>query len=145
MTCWDGPSSTFETALLAPLSDYALEQLRQRFLFTLVTDRSSVKAARVLLQMALETEVGVILVKQVTIPAGVLESTVCERRHYIDVDQDMHQQRYLIAPALDALAENPRVPLPYVDFIARYVASGFPRYRVSALAVALCVARAVEP
>jgi hypothetical protein len=144
VTCWNGPSSDFETALLAPFSSYALEQLRQRFLFTLVSDHTPVKAARVLLQMTLETEIGVILVKQVTFPAGVLASNVCERRHYVDIDQDMQLQRYLVAPALDALAQNPRAPLPYVDFIARYTASGFPRYRMSALAVALCIGKVVE-
>ena len=145
MTCWNGPSSDFETALQAPFSNYALEQLRQRFLFTLVSDRSPVKAARVVLQMVMETEVGVILPKLVTLPAGVLESNVCERRRYVDIDQDMHLQRFLIAPALDALAANPKAPVPYVDFIGRYVASGFPRYRMSALAVALCVGKVVEP
>ena len=145
MTCWNGPSSPFELALQAPLPTYPLEQLRQRFLFTLTTDHSVVKGARVLLQMAFETEVGTILVKQITPPAGLADTNVCERRRYIDIDQDMHLQRFLIAPALDDLAQTPNMPTPYVDFLARYVASGLPRYRVSALAGVLCVAKALQP
>lgn len=145
MTCWTGPSSAFELKLQSPLSAYALEQLRQRFLFALTTDHSGVKSARVLLQMAFETEVGIILVKQLTPPTGLQTADVCERRRYIDVDQDVRLQSYLIAPSLDAFAQTPNVPAAYVDFITRYVASGSPRYRMCALAVMLCITTVLKP
>lgn len=145
MTCWNGPASTFETRLLQPLSTYAIEQLRQRFLFTLTTTHDQVKGARVLMQMAFETEVGAILVKQLTPPADLDTSVVCERRHYIDVDNDIRLQRYLIEPALDDLMKTPNMPESYVDFIVNYLASDYPRYRMSTVATMLCVAKVLQP
>jgi hypothetical protein len=143
--CWTGTPSAFEQRLLEPFPTYALEQLRQRFLFTLTTTHAFVKSARVLLQMAFETEVASILTKQINLAAGVLWSRVCERRRYIDIDQDMHKQRYLIAPALDELAHIPGMPEPYVDFLIRYLASDYPRYRMSALSGVVCVAKVLQP
>src|ERR1051325_2772145 len=105
--CWIGASSEFELRLMQPFDTYALEQLRLRFMFTLTTNHDPVKSARVLLQMAFETEAGVILVKQLDKPPGLYTYKVCERRRYIDVDQDMHKQRYLIGPALDDLEAIP--------------------------------------
>lgn len=145
MTCWNGPASSFETRLLQPLPTYAIEQLRQRFLFTLTTTHDQVKGARVLMQMAFETEVGTILTKQLTPPAGLATSTVCERRPYLDIDSDVHSQRYLIDPALDDLRSTPNMPESYVDFITLYLASDYPRYRMSAIATMLCVAKVLQP
>ncbi len=143
-TCWNGPSSPFETKLIAPFETYALEQLRQRFLFAVTTNHDPVKSARVVLQMAFETEIGAILTKQIATPAGFMDSNVCERRHYIDVDQDMGLQRYLIGPALNDLATTPNMPASYVDFLTRYLTADYPRYRMSAIAAILCVAKALQ-
>jgi hypothetical protein len=140
MTCWNGPSSAFETRLLKPLSDYALEQLRLRFMYTLTSPASQMKSARVLFQMAFETEIRAVLVKLIELPASVPESTVCERRRFGDVDKDMQLQRFLVGPALDALEETPGMPPPYMDLLRRYATSDYPRYRVCALAAALCLA-----
>lgn len=143
--CWIGLSSTFETRLLEPFSTYALEQLRLRFLFTLTDTHDSVMGARVLLQMAFETEVGVILSKMMETPADLYVYKVCQRRRYIPVDQDMHLQRYLIGPALDDLERIPNMPGPYMEFLTRYLLSDYPRYRMSAIATAICVAKVLTP
>ena len=84
-----------------------------------------------------------ILVKQIVPPADLATSNVCVRRRFIDIDRDLQQMRFLVAPALEELADVPNIPPPYVDFIRRYAASGYPRYRVSAVATALCLATAV--
>lgn len=129
---------------MLPLPTYALEQLRQRFLFAVTTNHDPIKSARVVLQMAFETEIGAILTKQIATPAGFMTSTVCERRHYIDVDQDMSLQRYLIGPALTDLANTPNMPSSYVDFLTRYLTTDYPRYRMSAIAGVLCVAKVLQ-
>lgn len=140
MTCWNGPSSPFEARLLQPFANYALEQLRLRFMFSLTAPADQTKAARVLMQMAFETEIGAVLVKMIELPAGVLESTVCERRRFGDVDRDMQLQRFLVVPALDVIEGTPGMPGPYMDLIRRYATSDYPRYRMCALAAALCLA-----
>ena len=144
VACWYGPASAFEQTVLTPLPTYALEQLRQRFLYTLTTSHAPITSARVLLQMALETEIGTILIKTVPFPPNVEEVVVCERRHYIDVDADMALQSFLIGPALNALETYPTVPSPYVDLLRLYVASDYPRYRMSALAATLCLGVALQ-
>jgi hypothetical protein len=143
--CWIGPSSAFETRLLQPFTTYAMEQLRQRFLFTLTTTHDGVRSARALMQMAFETEVSTILVKMIDVPADLATTKVCERRHYIDVDNDMRLQRYLIGPSLDDLLQTPNMPEPYVDFLIKYLGSDYPRYRISALSVMVCIAKALQP
>jgi hypothetical protein len=141
--CWDGTPSAFELRMAAPLPSYALEALRQRFLFVVVSNHSPKKGARVVLQMATETELRVALLKMLDLAVDVVDSNVCERRRYIDVDYDMKLMRFLIGPALDELAATPLVPSQYVDLIRRYVASDYPRYRMGAIAAALCLATAV--
>lgn len=140
MTCWNETSTAFELRLLKPFDDYALEQLRQRFLFSLTSPADMKKSARALFQMAYETEVGVVLAKMIPLPASVPESNVCERRRFRDIDKDMQLHRFLVVPALDALEETPNMPAPYMDLIRRYATADYPRYRVCALAAALCLA-----
>lgn len=140
MTCWNGTSSAFEVRLLAPFTNYALEQLRLRFMFALVAPSNPKKAARVLFQMPYETEIGAVLTKMIPLPASISESNVCERRRFVDIDKDVQLHRFLVGPALDALEETPNMPAPYMDLIRRYATSDYPRYRVSALAGALCLA-----
>lgn len=140
MTCWNGTSTAFEIRLLKPFDDYALEQLRLRFLYSLTSPADQKKSARVLLQMAFETEIGAAIAKMIALPASVPESNVCERRRFGDVDKDMQLHRFLVGPALDALEETPNMPAPYMDLIRRYATTDYPRYRVCALAAALCLA-----
>lgn len=129
--------------MLLPLKDYALEQLRARLMTLVVTPVSPVKAARAIFQMALETEMRAVLTKLIEVAPDVETSNVCERRRYLEVDIDMRAHHYLIGPAFAALAKAPDVPRPYVDLVRRYGRSAYPRYRVSALAVTLCLAVAV--
>lgn len=139
--CWIGTPSDFEASLLLPFDTYALEQLRLRFLYTLTTTHNSVKGARVLLQMSFETEVGTILTKMIETPADLFSYKICERRRFIPVDQDMHLQRYLIGPGLRDVEQIPGMPASYMEFLTRYLVSDYPRYRMSAIATAICVAR----
>ena len=143
--CWIGLPSNFELRLTEPFQTYALEQLRSRFLYVLTTNHEEKKSARVCLQMAYETEIGTILVKLMTTPADLFKYKVCERRRYIEIDRDMQVQRYLIPPALDELAAIPNMPGPYMDYIIRYLLSDYPRYRIGAIATALCVAKVLTP
>lgn len=140
MTCWSGPSTPFETRLLKPLPAYALEQLRTRFLYQLTNPYAPVKSARVLFQVAYETEIGAVLTKMIPQPPSVPESTVCERQRFGDIDQAMQLQRYLVGPAFDELEGTPNMPAPYMDLLRRYASADYPRYRVSALATSLCLA-----
>ena len=141
--CWAGPSSPFESRMLQPLPTYALEQLRQRFYYTTTSPFTMMKGARVTLQMAFETEIGSVLTKLIPLAAGIPESVVCERRHFIDIDRDMQSQSYLVTPALTELAAIPNLPLPYVDFLTLYTQADYPRYRVCALAAVICMAVAM--
>jgi hypothetical protein len=142
--CWYGPSSALELQLLQPLPSYALEQLRQRFLYALTTSRSPTTSARVLLQMVLDTEISVALLKVVAFPPSTQSVTVCERRHYIDVDSDMRLQSFLVNPALTALATYSKIPTPYVDLLRIYAAADYPRYRMSALASTVLLGVALQ-
>ena len=138
--CWAGPPSPFEVQMALPLPTYALEQLRQRFFFTVVAPPTVTKGARVALQMAFETEIGSVLTKMLTLAADVEASVVCERRHFIDIDKDIQSQGYLITPAFTELAAIPNLPTAYATFLQSYSQSDYPRYRVCAIAAALCMA-----
>lgn len=143
-TCWYGPSSALELQILVPIPTYALEQLRQRLLFALTTSRLPTTSARVLIQMILETEVGVALQKVVTFPPDATSVVVCERQRYLDVDAAMRLQGFLVNPALTALANYANIPTPYVDLMSLYAASDYPKYRVSALAAVVCLGAALQ-
>ena len=143
--CWIGLSTAFETRLLLPLPGYALEQLRLRFLYFVTTNHNQVRSARVTLQMGYETELRSAIAKLIVLPAGVLQSKVCERRRFLDIDRDLQKYRYLINPAISALDSIPTIPDAYIDLIRRYAASEYARYRVCALATMLCMAAAELP
>jgi hypothetical protein len=143
-TCWYGPSSPFELQLQKALPFYAIEQLRLRLFYAVTTSHDPVTGARVILQMAYDTEISTILVKQIQTPAQFQDSVICERRHYIDVDNDMQLQSFLIGPAMSDLEAIPNMPRPYVEFLTLYLTSPYPRYRVSALANVICVAEALQ-
>lgn len=125
------------------LPTYALESLRQRFLFVVVDDHSTKAGVRATLQMAVDTELRVALLKMFELAVDVVDSNVCQRRRYLDVDRDMKLMRFLVGPALDELAAVPSVPVQYVDLVRRYATADYPRYRMSAIAATLCLATAV--
>lgn len=143
-TCWYGPSSPFELQLQQPLLSYAIEQLRRRLFYAVTTSHDFVTGARVILQMAYDTEISTILIKQIQTPSQFQDSVICERRHYIDVDNDMRLQSFLFGPAITDLTNTPNMPLSYVNFLQMYLAVPYPRYRVSALANIVCVAEALQ-
>lgn len=142
--CWIGTPTAFEVKLLTPMATYALEQFRQRFLFMLTDTHDAIKSARVLFQMAFETEISAVLVKLIDLPVDVPRSKVCERRRFLAIDQDVRLQRYLIGPMLNEMTSNPAIPAAYTEMIERYIVSDYPRYRVCALAAAICLAKAVQ-
>lgn len=138
--CWIGLPSTFERQLLSQQDAYPLEQLRLRALYAATSTHDFIQSARALIQMAFETEAGTVLVKMVELSPDVLQTKVCPRRHYIDVDSDLRAFKFLFEPALDEIGK--KIPDPYVNFLRRFLSSDYPRYRVSATAAMLCLAAA---
>lgn len=138
--CWDGVSSTAETKLLSTLPSYGLESLRQRALFSFVDNHAPKLSARTILQMAYETEVRTVIDRLLVPPAGLADSVVCPRRRFIDIDTDLQYHRYLIEPALKELEDLSVIPPEYLSLLRNYLACGYPRYRVCAVACILCVA-----
>jgi hypothetical protein len=137
--CWVGASSAFETRLLTPVPIYPLEQLRQRFLYAVVDPHDIRQGARVVLQMAFEVDTASFLNKLIDVPPDVPRSKVCARRTYLAIDGDMRMQRYLIGPAIDALADIPNVPIAYIDLLRDYAMAPYARYRTCALAATVCL------
>lgn len=135
--------TVLEAALGVPLAPYGIEQLRARFLFSVVDNRSSVDGALVAAQMAFETEIGVILTKMIAPSPSVPSTVVASRRRFLDVDKDLRANRFLIEPSLDDL-EGLGAPTPYVDLIRRHLAGDYPRYRVCATAALLSLAAALS-
>lgn len=132
-----------EAALARPLAPYGIEQLRARFLFSVVDSRSAAEGALVAAQMAFETEIGVILTKMIAPSPSVPGTVVESRRRFLDVDRDLRANRFLIEPALDDLL-GLRAPEPYVGLIRRHLSVDYPRYRVCATAALLSLAAALS-
>ena len=139
-TCWVGVSTLFEEKLQQPLPDYALEQLRVRFMHAVTTTHARIPSARAVFQLAYETEIGTALNKIAPIPPDVQEAVVCERRSYLDVDADMKAFSFLINPALEALLKNRTLPSMYVDLLRTHVTAPYAKYRVCGIAAVLCFA-----
>jgi hypothetical protein len=132
-----------EAALARPLAAYGIEQLRTRFLFSVVSSRSPAEGAIVTAQMSLETEIGVILTKVISPSPSVPGTVISTRRRFLDVDKDLRSNRFLIEPALDDLLAL-RAPEPYVGLVRRHLASDYARYRVCATAALLSFAAALS-
>lgn len=139
--CWAGTLSAFEKLLLVPQPNYAVEQLRQRFLYSVTSTHDSTKSARVVAQMAFETEIQAILAKLIDLSPDVLASNVCERRRYIDVDVDMKTFGFLVNPAISAMSTL--LPDPYIGLLRKHAFLPYAKYRMSALAALLCAAAAL--
>ena len=137
-TCWAGVSTLFETKLQQPLPDYALEQLRVRFMYAVTTTHGAKASSRAVLQMAYETEVGTALNKIEPIPPDVQAAVVCERRAYLDVDADMKVFNFLVNPALDAVMKVGFLPEMYVGLLRTHMTAPYPKYRMCGIAALLC-------
>ncbi len=135
--------TALEVILERPLIPYGIEQLRTRFLFSVVDSRSTREGAVVTAQMAFETEIGVILVKVTTPSPSVPGTVVASRRRFLDIDLDLRTNRFLFEPALDDL-RGLGAPDPYVEFLRRHLSDGYPRYRVCATAAILSLAAALS-
>lgn len=132
-----------EDALRRPLVPYGIEQLRTRFLFSVVENRNTQEGALVAAQMAFETEIGVILTKMITPSPSVLGVVIASRRRFLDVDLDLRANRFLIEPALDDLLGLGALE-PYVGLFRRHLSGDYPRYRVCAIAAVLSLAAALS-
>lgn len=135
--------TALEIALGIPLAPYGIEQLRTRFLFSVVDSRDPREGALVAAQMALETEIGVILTKMIAPSPSVPGTVVASRRRFLDVDLDLRANRFLIEPALDDLL-GLGAPDPYVGLLRRHLSGDYPRYRVCATAAVLSLAAALS-
>lgn len=135
--------TALEAALGRPLASYGIEQLRTRFLFSVVDSRSAVEGAVVAAQMAFETEIGVILTKMTVPSPSVPGIVVASRRRFLDVDFDLRANRFLIEPALNDLLGF-GAPVPYIGFLQRHLSGDYPRYRVCATAAVLSLAAALS-
>lgn len=132
-----------EVALGRRLASYGIEQLRTRFLFSVVGSRSAADGAVVAAQMAFETEIGVILTKMTAPSPSVPGTAVESRRRFLAVDLDLRANRFLFEPALDDL-RGLGAPEPYVALIRRHLSGDYPRYRVCATAALLSLAAALS-
>lgn len=132
-----------ETALLKPLAPYVIEQLRTRFLFSVVSNRNPTEGAIVASQMAYETEIGVVLTKVITPSPSVPGRVITSRRRFLDVDNDLRANKFLIEPALDDF-QGLGTPEPYVGLIRRHLGSNYSRHRMCAVAALLSFAAAIS-
>ena len=144
--CWDpqaSPPSPFEQKLLRSLPSPTLELLRVHLLQAATETREGVKGARTVVQLAFDTTLRVYLNELVTVPQGVLDARVCERRRYIEIDRDMQRVSYLYAPGItDAIADQV-FSLAYAEGVrVKLLAGKDPRTRMGALAVLLCLSTA---
>jgi hypothetical protein len=130
---------TLEARLALSFSDYALEQLRTRFLYAVTTSHAVATSARVAVQMAFGTEIKAILMKLTTPSPSVLAEVITVRRRFLDVDNDMRGNSFLYEPALTSLTPL-NVPDPYVNLLRRHLGSDYPRYRICGTAALLCLA-----
>jgi hypothetical protein len=138
--CWSGPPSDPELKILAALPSYGLESLRQRALFSFCDNHAATHSARVILQMAYETELRTVIDRLLLPPGGLAEASVCARRRFIDIDTDLQYHRYLIEPALKELEACSVLPIEYVNLLRAYLGASYPRYRVCAVACMICLA-----
>ena len=132
-----------EVALGRPLAPYGAEQLRNRLLFSVVSNRDLIEGALVVAQMTQETEARVVLAKVITLSPSALGARVPSRRRFLDVDKDLRANQFLVEPALSDLL-GLGAPGPYVDLVRRHLAGDYARYRVCATAVLLSLAAALS-
>ena len=144
-TCWDptdpaklaaSPITVIETKIGKPLPTLSLDTLRRYFLQSVVSDRDSLKGARVTVQLGFVTTLQVLL-SSVLVPPNVVESNVCTRRKYMDIDKDMKARNYLYDNAVtDAIARGV-ISATYGRTISNDLNGSSPRTRVAAIAVLL--------
>lgn len=141
-SCWYGYPTEFEQRLVEPLPLYALDQLRRRFLFSLTTTHDVTQSARVMLQMAYQTEIGVAIRTLVPTTVDVMTANVCERRSFIDVNNDLDTYAFLVEAGVQNAARAGFLPASYMQMFEAYIAQPYAKYRVCAVAALLCVSTA---
>ena len=87
--CWQGTLTAFEQLLLQPLPLNDVDLLRGRLLNASTKSRADSPSARSVVQMAFDTEIGIVLRRLVVIANEVFSSHICERRNYTDIDSDL--------------------------------------------------------
>jgi hypothetical protein len=138
--CWQGTLTPFEQLILQPLPLINADLLRGRLLNAATTSRAAVPSARSVVQMAFDTEIGVVLRRLVVLADEIFSSHVCERRNYVDIDSDIKPYAFMVDAALDELTADQRIPEPYMRLYRDYVQGSYPRYRVSGMSAMLCLA-----
>lgn len=138
--CWDSTNTAFETLLLSPFQTASLEQLRAMTLQFSVSQVAANKAARAVLQMAFETELSAVIADYVPTSDDVIQSLLCTRRKYLDIDQDLKSVAFLIDPALQALKSAGVLPDEYLRLFNSHINNTQPKYRVCAICALVCYA-----
>jgi hypothetical protein len=138
--CWAGSLTAFEATLNQTLPLRNLDLLRSRLLYASTTSKAPTVAARSVVQMAFDTEIGIVLDRLVVLAEEIFTSRVCERRKYIDIDADIQPFNFLVDAALDELEADQRIPEPYLRLYRQHVKGPYPRYRVCGLSALMCLA-----
>jgi hypothetical protein len=102
------------------------------------------KAARVIYQLAFETELSTILNPYNLKNKPALETTVCERENILVVDAQLQTIRGRIQAGIESLFTLQALPQAYVTGFTDYLDSTLPSYRVSLVANMVLLARAFE-
>ena len=136
------PATPLETALATVFPDYALESLRARFLHVVTSDHAPAASARAAVQMAYETELRTPLRRTIDISPGIADELVGTRLRFLEISNAMTSFTFLSAPAMTAITDLAILPAHYVRFLESYLQAPSPKYRMCALAVALCFAAA---
>ena len=150
--CYSGLTPlAVETVLTQPLQRFlGVEPLRALLLnaairrnIKAVTNDAN-KSARVVYQLAYQTELAVLqnayLVKNTT----ALSSTVCEQQNTLNIDKTLAPQERLIRTAIDNLKQQQIIDERYVRELYDYLDTSLYHYRVSLAANLVLLAGAIE-
>ena len=126
-----------------------LEPTRQVLLDTVLKLNKPVsqqgnKAARVVYQLAYETELSTILNPYLNKNLPALETVVCERQNILIIDARLEAIRTRTKAGIDSLYNLRALPKEYVTGFMDYLDSTLPSYRVSLAANLVMLARAYE-
>lgn len=138
--CWDSDLTDFEEAILLPFVSKDLEELRALLCKYSTSPYAGNKAARAILQMAHETELSNIIEEYAPITDAIINSNLCNRNRYLDIDKSLRTKNYLYASVMDTLALHGVMPLPYKNLFLRHLNSDYPKYRIAAVSAVICYA-----
>ncbi len=108
-----------------------------------ITSRGN-KAARVLYQMAFETELSAVLNPFALKNTKALQVVVCERQNMILLDAALARYQTALKAGIQSLFNLRALPEPYVSSFLEYLDSTLPTYRVSLVANMVLLAKAKE-